>query len=359
MTRVLDPIIVAIDTSADETSAAVTCGHRVFSKIIYSQVVLYKQWGGIVPSIAKRAHQQRIDWVVEQSLRRYARLARLQIKDVDSIMRDHVDYVAVTRGPGLAIALGVGIEKAKSLATTFDKPLIGVNHLEGHLYSPFIQNSEGSPRRPMEFPILGFLVSGGHTMLVLWKDHLSYEILGETLDDAAGEALDKAAKMIGLGYPGGAVIERLAQQAGNTDEYRFPRPMIGSKDLQFSFSGLKTAFLYKLRDMPEDQIPGRMHGLLSSFQEAVFDTLISKLNRAIKQTGVVRVALGGGVSANARLRMLIRRVVKANGGVLYTPSYPYLYGDNAAMIGVAAHHRARAKQFSCIETLDRVARLGL
>jgi len=354
------PIILAIDTSADETSAAVTQGRRVLSKVVYSQILLYKDWGGIVPSIAKRAHEERIDWVIEEVLRKYNICARLHTPDHKQLLTSHIDAIAVTRGPGLAIALGVGINTAKELASEYGKKLIGINHMEGHLYSSFVQNSAGNPKRELRFPMLGFLISGGHTMLVQWRDHLTYEVLGETLDDAAGEAIDKAAKMLELGYPGGPVIEQLARRAGNVDQYHFTRPMLHSGNLNFSFSGLKTAFLYRLRDIDDAQVPDQMQYLASSFQEAVFDTLAHKLECAMQQTHIHRIALGGGVVANTRLRSRIRSLARKYDGEVFAPPYPYLYGDNAAMIGVVAHYYAQQNKYCHdMNTLDRVARLAL
>lgn len=247
--------ILAIDTSCDETSVAITDGRRVLSNVIYSQVLLHKKWGGVVPSIAKRAHEERIDWVVKVALNKYQRGKTSAVKQKQNqeqtvevkIEMANIDAIAVTQGPGLAVALEVGIKKAKELAQKYNKKLISVNHLEGHIYSAFVQNSAGNPIKDFRFPYLALIVSGGHTEFVIFKNHLEYKIIGSTLDDAAGEALDKAAKLLGLGYPGGPVLERLAKQAGNIDSHNFPRPMLKSKDLNFSFSGLKTSFYYFLR----------------------------------------------------------------------------------------------------------------
>src|SRR3989344_105666 len=203
--------ILSIETSADETAVAVTSERKVLANVIYSQILLHKKWGGIFPSLAKRAHEERIDKVVVQALKNYS--------------MDEIDYIAVTQGPGLAVALEVGIKKAKDLAQKYNKKIIPVNHLEGHIYSNFVQSSKGNPKRDFRFPYLALIVSGGHTEIVLFKNHIDYEILGETIDDASGEALDKAAKMLGLGYPGGPAIERLARQVENKDLFSFPRPM--------------------------------------------------------------------------------------------------------------------------------------
>ncbi|MDP3974428.1 MAG: tRNA (adenosine(37)-N6)-threonylcarbamoyltransferase complex transferase subunit TsaD, partial [bacterium] len=276
-----------------------------------------------------------------------------------SCLFSKIDCIAVTYGPGLAIALEVGINKAIELALKYKKKIIPVNHMEGHIFSSFAQNSAGNPKKSFDFPYLALLVSGGHTELVLWKDYLNFKILGETVDDAAGEALDKASKMLGLGYPGGALIERLAEKIDNKDFYNFPRPMRGSKDLNFSFSGLKTSFYYLLKDMKEKEKVSKLNDLVSSFQEAVFDSIIIKTRKAIMQTGVKKVVLGGGVSANKRLKFLLHKLVKENSGELIYPKKDFCT-DNAAMIGVAAHYKAKAgifvKNFS---TFERQPRLSL
>lgn len=340
--------ILAIDTSCDETAAAVVNGRRVLSNVIYSQVLLHQKFGGVMPSVAKRAHAERIDSVVERAIKQ----SHLSWKDIDA--------VAVTYGPGLAIALEVGINKAIALAKEYKKKLIGVNHMEGHLYSSFVQNSKGNPKRDFKFPYLGLLVSGGHTELVLFKDHLTYEILGETLDDAAGEALDKAARMLGFGYPGGPVIERLAEKVQNVDNYKFPRPMLHSDDLKFSFSGLKTSFLYFLRKMTDEEKYVNIDYLASGFQQAVFETIVGKTRNAMKKTGVNRILLGGGVSVNRHLRKMMRDMVKKEKGNIYFPPYKYLNFDNAAMIGVVASFKAEKGMFvKDAKELDRVPRLSL
>lgn len=336
--------ILAIDTSCDETAAAVVYGRRVLSNVIYSQVLIHKKWGGVVPSLAKRAHEERIDFVVNKAM-----------KNIENI-----DYIAVTQGPGLAVALEVGIKKAKELAQKYNKKLISVNHLEGHIYSPFVQNSRGNPIRNFQFPYLSLVISGGHTSLVIFKDHINYEIIGETIDDAAGEALDKAGKMMGLGYPGGAVIERLAKEVGNKDFYSFPRPMLKSKDLNFSFSGLKTSFYYFTKELSDKEKADKLRKLVSSFQEAVFDTIIFKTEKAIKQTGINRLSVGGGVIANLYLRKKLRDLVKKYNGEVLFPHYKYLTGDNAAMIGVVASYKAEKGIFvKNLQELDRQPRMSL
>jgi N6-L-threonylcarbamoyladenine synthase len=367
--------ILSIDTSCDETSVAITNGRRVLSNVIYSQVLLHKKWGGVVPSIAKRAHEERIDFVVEKALKDFSRSTKilsqlnsslveeglvkhLVSKNFVSRLFNHIDAIAVTQGPGLAVALEVGIKKAKELAEKYQKKIISVNHLEGHIYSAFVQNSQGNPKIDFEFPYLALIISGGHTEFVIFKNHLEYEIIGQTLDDAAGEALDKAAKLLGLGYPGGPVLERLSKEVGNIDSHHFPRPMLKSKDLNFSFSGLKTSFYYFLKKNPNQTSEVKL--LASSFQEAVFDTLIKKTEMAIKQTGINRLIVGGGVVANSRLRNLMRALVKKYHGEVLFPSYKYLTGDNAAMIGIVAGYKADKKLFiEDITKLDRIPRMSL
>jgi N6-L-threonylcarbamoyladenine synthase len=370
--------ILAIETSCDETAAAVTDGRKVISSAIYSQILLHKKWGGVVPSIAKKAHQERIDIVILEALfkatnSKFEARSTKQIKnsnlensnlfrisdfDIRNSMKS-IDFIAVTYGPGLAIALEVGIEKAKELAKKHNKNIVPVNHMEGHIYANFAQNSAGNPVRPFTFPYLALLVSGNHTEIVLWEDHLKYKILGATLDDAAGEALDKAARMLDLGYPGGHVIERLSKKVNNKDFYKFPRPMRGSNDLNFSFSGLKTSIYYYLMKNSKTNIKqDKLEELASSFQEAVFDSILIKMRKAIEKTGISNIAVGGGVIANKRLRNLLRALAKSYKGKIVFPAYKYLCTDNAAMIGVAAHYKAKAGIFvKNIKSFEREPRL--
>lgn len=342
--------ILAIDTSCDETATAIVEGRKILSNVIYSQILIHKNWGGVVPNLAKRAHQEKIDFVINEVFK------KAKVKSLKS----DIDLIAVTQGPGLAVALEVGIKKAKELALKYNKKLISVNHLEGHLYSPFVQNSQGNPRRDFNFPYLGLVISGGHTEFVIFKNHLSYKIIGTTLDDAAGEALDKAAKLLGLGYPGGPVIEKISKEIGNKDEYHFPRPMLKSNDLNFSFSGLKTSFYYFLKKQPHSRKAVDIGRLASSFQEAVFDTIIKKTEKAIKQTRINRLIVGGGVIANFRLRNLFRKLVKKYQGEVLFPPFKYLTGDNAAMIGVVAFYKSIKGVFvKNINELDRIPRMNL
>lgn len=337
--------ILAIETSCDETAVAVVEGRRVLSNVIYSQVLIHKKWGGVVPSLAKRAHEEKIDYVISEATKKFP--------------IEELDAVAVTQGPGLAVALEVGIKRAKELADKYDKKLISINHLEGHLYSPFVQNSRGSPAIEFEFPYLGLVISGGHTEIVRFKNHLDYEVIGSTIDDAAGEAIDKAAKLLGLGYPGGPVMETLAKQGKNKDSFNFPRPMLHSRDLNFSFSGLKTSFYYFLKKNPPKNA-SEIRQLASSFQEAVFDTIIKKTEKAIIITGINRLIIGGGVSANLYLRKKLRDLVKKHHGKVLFPSFKYLTGDNAAMIGVVASYKANEGIYvEDRQSLDRIPRMSL
>lgn len=357
MVRKNEPYILALDTSADETAAAVTHGRRVLSYVNYTQIQMHKRWGGIMPSLAKRAHEERIDFVVEETLRKFG--LAIGEKKIDALAF-RLDYLAVTKGPGLAIALEVGIRKAKELALKYDKKIIPVNHLEGHIYSSFVENRMGNPKRDFEFPYLALLVSGGHTELVLFKDHGAFEVVGSTLDDASGEALDKAARLMGLGYPGGPVIEALAREVQNEDLYVFPRPLKTRPTLEFSFSGLKTSFLYFIQKMTETEKNKKLRHLASSFQEAVVDSLTDKTERAIKKYAINRLVVGGGVSANQRLRRKLRAVIKKYRGLVYFPSFPYLTGDNAVMIGVAgSFHTADAVGKKDFAGLDRLPRWEL
>lgn len=370
-------IILSIETSCDETAVAVTEGRKILAHAIYSQVLIHKKWGGVVPSLAKRAHEERIDLVIDEALKKFSSTSsfmsplgpvslpqsRKKLMSSQKLREQtfqFIDAIAVTYGPGLAIALEVGIAKAKELARKYKKKLIAVNHMEGHLYANFAQNSKGNPQRNFEFPYLGLLISGGHTEMIAFKDHLSYEILGETIDDAAGEALDKAAKMLGFGYPGGAVLEKLAEEVGNKDFHKFPRPMLRSKELNFSFSGLKTALFYYLKNLSDEEKAKQIKELASSFQEAVFDTVCFKLERAMKESNIKKLVVGGGVSANQTLRKRLRELAKKYDGEVIFPPLKYLCTDNAAMIGVAAHFKAEKKMFvKDLEKLDRIPRLKL
>lgn len=346
----MKPLILAIDTSCDETSIAITSGARVISNVIFSQTQLHKQFGGVYPIMAKAEHQSKIQPAISLALAR----ARLKLQDITA--------VAVTYGPGLAPALEVGIQTTKQIATEFNKPLIPVDHIEGHIYSAFVQNSKGNPKRDIKYPFLALVVSGGHTELIMVASELSYKIIGEKLDDAAGEALDKAARMLGLGYPGGAVLEKIAMK-GNIHAYKFPIPMQGTNSYDFSYSGIKTAMKRTLAITPPEEIPGQLPHLAASYQHAIMKSIEIKLEKALRYFAVKTVVLGGGVAHNKQLTQLFRKTVRAHDAIPFTPPFPYLCGDNAAMIGVVAGMKY-AKNIVLyskkeIESLDRTPRAHL
>ncbi len=339
--------ILAIETSCDDTCAAVLENDRILSNVISSQTDLHSPWGGVVPDIAKRAHAERIEPVVATALKRA------------KTTMEAVDVIAVTQGPGLAIALGVGIAKAKSLALTYHKKLVAVNHIEGHLLSNIAKNSKGKPDRNILFPALGLTVSGGHTKLVYIEAIGKYKVVGETLDDAAGEALDKAAKMMGLGYPGGPIIEQLAR--GGSDTFlNLPRPMSAIKTLDYSFSGLKTSFYYQIKDWSGEKIAAHLNDLAATFQKAVLDTLLLKFEKAVETYQPKTLLIAGGVAANGEFRKAGRRLARKYRIPLLMPAIKVLNTDNAAMIGVAGYYQAlRGGYVTKIEDLERDARLEL
>ena len=345
------PLILAIDTSCDETCAAVTQGRKVLSNVVASQINIHQKYGGVVPHLAKRAHQAKIEFVVKEATTR----SLLADRQGDSSL----DTIAVTVGPGLAPALEVGIDYAKKLALKWHKPLIAINHMEGHLLSSLAQpNTPGCRNIPPRGGI-GLLVSGGHTQLILVKKIGQYQLLGETLDDAAGEALDKLAKMLKLGYPGGPIIEALAKN-GNPDSIKLPIPMQYSKNLNFSFSGLKTAALYLISPRGERSFhPGVefIYDMCAGFQKAIALSLTTKLKKAIDQCQPKALLLGGGVFANLYLRRQVRSAAKPL--PVFIPYSKKLFTDNAAMIGVAAYWHYLKKDFvKDIDKLDRQPNLN-
>ena len=316
------PTVLAIDTSCDETAAAVTHGTEVLSNIIWSQAAAHADFGGVMPSLAQRLHRERIDWVIERAVK----LGGVKI-----------DMVAVTQGPGLAIALEVGIAKAKGVANKLGVPLVPINHVEAHLLSPLATpklkekglKSNSSPQ--IQYPALGLVVSGGHTELFLIEKIGKYQVLAKTQDDALGEALDKAARMLGLGYPGGAILEKMAEK-GDPSKFKLPLPMAGREDLRlFSYSGLKTAF-YRLIEEQKDLDKQTIYDLAACFQRRAFEHLIRVIRKTINEVPFDSILVGGGVVANKSLRKILRRSFKK----VWFPYSPKLIGDNAAMIGVAA-----------------------
>ncbi len=313
-------LILAIETSCDETSAAVVAnGQEIVSNIVSSQVDLHRKFGGVVPEIASRKHLELINPVISEAL------------DGAQVLLNDVSAVAVTLGPGLVGALLIGVSTAKALAYAKNLPLVGINHLEGHIFANFLEHKNLKP------PFVCLIVSGGHTSLVFVKDLGDYEVLGETLDDAAGEAFDKIAGFLGLGYPGGPIIDNLAKE-GNAQAVSFPRAMIHTKNFDFSLSGLKTAVLNYVAHLKNENKQFNMADLCASFQAAIIDVLVSKSVRAAKEKGVDKLVLAGGVAANSGLRDQFKDICQKEKLRLYYPSAA-LCTDNAAMIGCAGYYR--------------------
>jgi N6-L-threonylcarbamoyladenine synthase len=319
-------MLLAFETSCDETSAAVVHHGQVFSNIISSQVKLHAEYGGVVPELAAREHLRNLPQVARSALQQ----AQIEPK--------HLDAIAATQGPGLPNALIVGLKAAQSLAFALRKPFLGVNHHEAHLYSPWIHGTP--PRADFDTfePNLSLIVSGGHTMLVHVRPNFEHTVLGSTLDDAAGECFDKAGKLLGLPYPGGPEIDRLAQD-GNPDAFDFPRPLVNDPNDEFSFSGLKTSIRYFLRDHPEvaNDLQS-LKDLCASIQSSIVDVLVTKTVRAAKRLGVHIVTASGGVTCNRALRQQLAAACQRVGlTLLLAPGE--LCTDNAAMIGVLAERK--------------------
>ena len=308
--------VLGIETSCDETAAAVVeDGRRALSDVVATQIELHRKWGGVVPELASRNHVMQVLPVVDEALAKAG------------VGPDALDGIAVTSGPGLVGALLVGVQVAKALSLSWQKPLVGVNHLEGHLLASFLSD------RPPAFPFLGLVVSGGHTSLYAAEDFGRYRLLGATRDDAAGEAFDKGAKLLGLPYPGGVAIDQLSKQ-GDPRAVRFPRAIVRGSELDFSFSGLKTALLHhvKRHGVPDGQ---GLADLCASYQEAIVGALVHKLFRAARALQRERIVLSGGVAANGRLRAAVaERAAEYEGVEVFLPP-PKLCTDNAAMIAVA------------------------
>ena len=307
--------ILGIETSCDETAAAVVVdGLDILSNVISTQVELHARYGGVVPEVASRAHLESINAVITRAL------------DEAGVSLGELDAVAACHGPGLAGALLVGVSAGKALALVLDVPYVGVHHLEAHLHAAWLEDPS------VEMPMAVLLVSGGHTMIVSMEGTGRYRILGQTVDDAAGEAYDKVARALGLGYPGGPVIDRIAKD-GDPRAVAFPRPML-NEGLDFSFSGLKTAVMLEIRRNPDRPA----HDIAASFQEAVVETLVYKLEKAADQIGARTLVLGGGVAANSRLRARVAEVAEKSGRRALLPRHD-LCTDNGAMIAAAAHFR--------------------
>lgn len=320
------PIILAIESSCDETSVAICNDGKITANVVANQTI-HENYGGVIPELASRVHQQNIVPAVQQALQQA------------QIAKDNIDAVAFTRGPGLLGSLLVGVSFAKSFALALGLPLIAVNHMQAHILAHFIDE----PRPP--FPFLCLTVSGGHTQIVLVKDYFDMEIVGETLDDAAGEAFDKTAKILNLPYPGGPLIDRYAQ-LGNPEAFKFPVPQIPA--LNYSFSGFKTAILYFIRDRQKENplfIDENLHDICASVQHSIITILMQKLKKAAKEYQCTDIAIAGGVSANSGLRKALYDAQAQMGWNVYIPAFQYCT-DNAGMIAIAGYHKFLAGDFT-------------
>ncbi|KPK88772.1 hypothetical protein AMJ80_10630 [bacterium SM23_31] len=311
-------IVLGIETSCDETAAAVYDGKRLLANVINTQEI-HKRYGGVVPELASREHLSFIVPLVEEAFNKAG------------VGWDQIDGIAVTRGPGLVGSLLIGISFAKAAAFARNIPIIGVNHIEGHLWAPVFEYPE------LKSPFIGLIISGGHTQLWLVHDFGKYTLLGQTFDDAVGEAFDKAAKMLGMGYPGGPVIDKLSR-SGNPEYHHFPRPALKNNNYNFSYSGLKTAVLYFLNSLHPDEIESHKADIAASFQKAAVDTLVEKTFRAAHELKVPRIVLGGGVASNSALKIQMTARTESKGIELYIPSSQFCT-DNAAMIAYVGYRR--------------------
>ncbi len=333
--------ILGIESSCDDTSASVICDGKVLSNIIANQEI-HAKYGGVVPELASRAHQQHIVPVVHQAIKQAG------------ITKEDLHAISFTKGPGLMGSLLVGTSFAKSLALGLDIPLIDVNHMQAHILAHFIkeENTEIPP-----FPFVCLTISGGHTQIVKVTDHFSFEVLGETIDDAVGEAFDKSAKILGLPYPGGPLVDKYAQ-LGNSNKFSFTKPKVG--DLEFSFSGLKTGILYfiqkNLKENPKF-IEENLYDICASIQHTIVEILIEKLKNTVKKTGIKHVAIAGGVSANSEIRKRLQLAQKHWGWTTYVPKFEYTT-DNAAMIAITGYLKYKKKLYADI-SVKAQARLAV
>jgi N6-L-threonylcarbamoyladenine synthase len=330
----MDTIILGIESSCDDTSAAVIKNGVLLSNVVASQAV-HEAYGGVVPELASRAHQQNIVPVVHEALKRAG------------VTKEQLSAVAFTRGPGLMGSLLVGVSFAKGFARSLGIPMVDVNHLQGHVLAHFIKESEADADQPT-FPFLCLLVSGGNSQIVLVKAYNDMQVIGQTIDDAAGEAIDKCSKVMGLGYPGGPIIDKLARQ-GNPKAYTFAKPQI--PDYNYSFSGLKTSFLYSLRDWIKDDpdfVEHHKEDLAASLEATIVDILMKKLRKATKDLGIRQVAVAGGVSANNGLRNAFREHAERYGWKIFIPKFGYTT-DNAAMIAITGYYKYLDKDFCSID----------
>ncbi|OSY87976.1 tRNA threonylcarbamoyladenosine biosynthesis protein Gcp [Tenacibaculum holothuriorum] len=321
--------ILGIESSCDDTSAAVICNRKVLSNIVANQEV-HAKYGGVVPELASRAHQQNIVPVVQQAI------------EQAGITKEDLSAIAFTKGPGLMGSLLVGTSFAKSLALGLDIPLIDVNHMQAHILAHFIEEEDA---KIPPFPFVCLTISGGHTQIVKITNHFEMEVLGETIDDAVGEAFDKSAKILGLPYPGGPLIDKYAKQ-GNPKAFKFTKPRVG--DLEFSFSGLKTGILYfiqkNVKENP-DFIKENLYDICASIQHTIIEILMDKLKNVVKQTGIKHIAIAGGVSANSEIRKRLQQAEKHWGWTTYIPKFEYTT-DNAAMIAITGYLKYLNKTYS-------------
>ncbi|MDT0690201.1 tRNA (adenosine(37)-N6)-threonylcarbamoyltransferase complex transferase subunit TsaD [Salegentibacter sp. F188] len=324
-----DIYILAIESSCDDTAAAVLCNGKILSNIVATQEV-HQQYGGVVPELASRAHQQNIVPVIHQAIKKA------------NIDKKALSAIAFTRGPGLMGSLLVGTSFAKSLAMGLKIPLIEINHMQAHILAHFIE--EEGFKKP-EFPFLALTISGGHTQIVKVSDYFDMEVIGTTTDDAVGEAFDKSAKIMGLPYPGGPLIDKYAKE-GNPKAFKFPKPKVPGLD--FSFSGFKTAVLYFIQKQTKEN-PGfveeNLKDICASIQSTIIAILMDKLKLAVKETGIKQIAIGGGVSANSGIRNALKEAENKYGWTTFIPKFEYTT-DNAAMIAIAGHYKFLKKDFS-------------
>ncbi|MEA3317046.1 MAG: tRNA (adenosine(37)-N6)-threonylcarbamoyltransferase complex transferase subunit TsaD [Bacteroidota bacterium] len=327
----MSTIILGIESSCDDTSAAIIKDEYVLSNVIANQDV-HKAYGGVIPELASRAHQQNIIPVIDRAIKQAG------------ITKNDIDGVAFTNGPGLLGSLLVGSSFAKSFALGMNIPLIDINHLQGHVLSHFIKE-KGVPNKQPKFPFLCLLVSGGNSQIIVVKDYFEMEIIGKTIDDAAGEAFDKCAKVIGLPYPGGPMIDKYAKE-GNANKFLFTKPRI--KNFDYSFSGLKTAFLYFIRDRVKENpnfVKENRNDICASIQKTIVDILLHKVELASEKTGIKQIGLAGGVSANSGLRQALTDKAKTNNWDVYIPKFKFTT-DNAAMIAITGYYKYLNKDFA-------------
>lgn len=331
--------VLAIESSCDESAIAILSSQgkslKLEKNLVYSQIDLHKKYGGVIPELAARKHTETIIHLLSEAL--------------PNRSFKNIDYLAVTSGPGLVTSLILGISTAKTLAFATGKPLLSINHMEGHVYSNWLSNPELVKNEKRYFPALILIVSGGHSELVLMTAHGKYKLLGQTLDDAVGEAYDKVAKLLNLSYPGGPIVSKLAEE-GNEKAYNFPRPMLDRKNYDFSFSGLKTAVLYTLEKKKKIS-QQEVKDICASFQAAVLDILINKTIKAAKEYKVKSIMLAGGVAANKKLREDLNRAAQDINLKLFVPDLKFT-GDNAAMIATAAYYKAKYKNTKFLKGQD-------